>query len=108
MENDTELENGEEAPPSIPDRTTSSASQDGSSTDATHFTGPTDEGSTNLDSGLTDGGTGTAIDVEGDITKGGMAGTYGGGGSTVGGVGSGGIGTTGEGIPPKPEGDFEV
>ena len=48
------------------------------------------------------------INVEGDITKGGMSGTYGSGGSTVGGTGSGGIGTTGEGIPPKPEGDFEV
>ena len=108
MENDNNLDNQEEAPSSIPDRTTSSAYQDGSSADATHSTSPDDEGSTNLDSGLTDGGTGTSINVEGDITKGGMPGTYGSGGSTVGGTGSGGIGTTGEGIPPKPEGDFEI
>jgi hypothetical protein len=93
---------------SIPDRETSAAYQDGSSSDATLFTGPTDEGSTNLGPGLTEGGTGTEINTEGDITKGGMGGTYGYGGTTVGGTGSGGIGTTGEGIPPKPEGDFEV
>lgn len=109
MENDTQQPDIEqEAPPTVPDRATSSAYQDGSSSDATHFTGPGDEGSTTLDSGLTDGGTGTSIDTEGDITKGGMAGPYGYGGSTVGGTSSGGIGTTGEGIPPKPEGDFEV
>jgi hypothetical protein len=92
----------------IPDPETSSAYQDGSSSDATLFTGPTDEGSTNLGPGLTDGGTGTEINTEGDISKGGMGGSYGYGGATVGGTGSGGIGTTGEGIPPKPEGDYEV
>lgn len=105
---DETLDDGQQTPSAIPDRETSSAYQDGSSSDATLFTGPTDEGSTNLGPGLTDGGTGTEINTEGDITKGGMGGSYGYGGATVGGTGSGGIGTTGEGIPPKPEGDYEV
>ena len=97
-----------EPTPGMSDRETSSAYQDGSSSDATRYTSPTDEGSTGLDSDLTEGGTGTEVNMEGDITKGGMGGSYGYGGTTVGGTGSGGIGTTVEGIPPKPEGDYEV
>jgi hypothetical protein len=65
-------------------------------------------GSTDLGSGLTAGGTGTSVNTEGDITKGGYAGDYGTRGDTTGGQSSQDIGTVGEGIPPKPEGDFEV
>jgi hypothetical protein len=92
----------------IPDPETSASVQDGSSTSGPGSDIPNDEGSTNLDSDLTAGGTGTSINTEGDITKGGFAGDYGGHGDTTGGQSSQDIGTVGEGIPPKPEGDFEV
>src|SRR3954451_13692227 len=70
--------------PDIADAQTSASYQDGSSSYPADETAPDDAGSTSAGRGLTDGGTDTAIDVHGDITKGGMAGDYGDGGSTVG------------------------
>lgn len=92
----------------VPDPDTSASVQDGSSAFEPGSDIPNDMGATDLDSGLTAGGTGTSVNTEGDITKGGYAGSYGGHGDTVGGSSSQDIGTVGEGIPPKPEGDFEV
>lgn len=89
--------------PYIADAETSASYQDGSSSEPADETAPDDAGSTAEGRGLTDGGTGTEVDVHGDITKGGMAGDYGDGGSTVGGTSSGEIGTVGTGIPPKPK-----
>jgi hypothetical protein len=92
----------------IPDPETSASVQDGSSASAPGSDIPNDMGATELDSSLTAGGTDTSINTQGDITRGGYAGDYGGRGDTVGGQSSQDIGTVGEGIPPKPEGDFEV
>jgi hypothetical protein len=92
-----------QATSSIPDHETSADWQDGSGSDAVGSEGPKDLGSTSEGFGLTAGGTGTEINTEGDITKGGYAGDYGGEGDTVGGVSSQTIGTVGEGMPSKPK-----
>jgi hypothetical protein len=102
-----ESDAADSATPYITDPETSSAWQDGSSGDVAGWEGPKDLGSTNQGSGLTEGGTDTEINTHGDITKGGLPGEYGTQGDTVGGDQSGEL-WSGTGIPPKPEGDFEV
>jgi hypothetical protein len=92
----------------VPEPETSASIQDGSSASEPGSDIPNDMGATELDSSLTAGGTDTSISAQGDITKGGYAGDYGGHGDTIGGQSSQDIGTVGDGIPPKPEGDFEV
>lgn len=108
VDEDSSVQRGPNAYNAIPDPETSASVQDGSSASAPGSDIPNDEGATELDSSLTAGGTDTSINTEGDITKGGFAGDYGGHGDTTGGQSSQDIGTVGEGIPPKPEGDFEV
>lgn len=90
------------APGAIRDKETSADAQDGSAADNQGSEGPKDLGSTNEGPGLTAGGTGTEINAEGDISKGGYAGDYGNKGGTEGGVSSGEL-WSGTGIPPKPE-----
>ena len=86
----------------VPDPDTSASWQDGSSADVAGWEGPKDLGSTSEGSGLTAGGTDTAIGSGNDVTKGGMAGSYG-GGYVTGGVSSGEIGTVGDDLPPPPQ-----
>lgn len=95
------------ATPYVQHPETSADWQDGSAADASGGEGPKDLGSTYEGQGLTAGGTGTEVNTAGDITKGGLGGSYGTEGDTVGGEQSGEL-WSGTGIPPKPEGDFEV
>ncbi|HZU13335.1 MAG TPA: hypothetical protein VFB58_10890 [Chloroflexota bacterium] len=99
-----EIDGDAPSPASIPDKETSSAYQDGSSSDIAGEEGPGDMGSTDEGPGLTAGGTGTEINVEPDITEGGYAGDYGGHGDTTGGESNGSL-WSGTGIPPKPRGE---
>lgn len=108
VEENSSVQRQPDAYNAIPDPETSASVQDGSSASEPGSDIPNDMGSTDLGSGLTAGGTGTSVNTEGDITKGGYAGDYGTRGDTTGGQSSQDIGTVGEGIPPKPEGDFEV
>lgn len=96
-----------QAPGSIPAKDTSADFQDGSASDSDLATGPDDLGSTYEGPGLTAGGTGTEVNPQPEVTDGGYAGDYGSKGDTSGGSSSGDL-WSGTGIPPKPDGDYEV